>query len=249
MWHLQHKKVPKRVALWLKIITICLIFHGTVIWWVFHVHQSADSLYILSIQKKHDYSTPIMFYTPLPQPTIPIAPAVKKNIPIKPTEKAKIATTIAPLEKKAVPSSVPEKKKEPIIEDKKNEPAKKLPAIKKVPEAAQKSPLPAETQQPESHIKAQDSTFSHNYREVEAWRRGAQLQKELVHQWHPPIGISADCSCDISFFVTPQGIVEKITMTKSSGVVMFDISARQALLSTKMPPWTHGKPLIITFKQ
>lgn len=95
----------------------------------------------------------------------------------------------------------------------------------------------------------ENAQVSNNFREVEALRRGAQLQKELVHKWQPPIGVSPDCTCDISFFVTKQGTIEQLKMVKSSGVMMFDISARQALFSMKMPQWTYGKPLIISFKQ
>lgn len=94
-----------------------------------------------------------------------------------------------------------------------------------------------------------DAHVSNNYREVEALRRGAQLQKELGQKWHPPIGVSPDCACDVSFFVNKHGSVENIKMIKSSGVIMFDISTRQALFSMKMPQWTHGKALIINFKQ
>lgn len=94
-----------------------------------------------------------------------------------------------------------------------------------------------------------NAQVSNNYREVEALRRHAQLQKELVQKWHPPIGVSPDCSCDISFFVNNKGIIENIKMVKSSNVTMFDISARQALFLMKMPQWTYGNPLVISFKQ
>ena len=90
---------------------------------------------------------------------------------------------------------------------------------------------------------------SNNYREVEALRMQAQLQKEIVQKWKPPIGVSPDCTCDVSFFVNTTGGVENIKMAKSSGVMMFDISTRQALCAIKMPHWTHGKTLTITFKQ
>jgi 2-keto-4-pentenoate hydratase/2-oxohepta-3-ene-1,7-dioic acid hydratase in catechol pathway len=91
--------------------------------------------------------------------------------------------------------------------------------------------------------------ISHNYREVEALRKQAQLQKELVQTWKPPIGVSPDCACEISFFVNSTGKIEHIKMVKGSGVMMFDISARQALFAMKMPQWTYGKPFTINFRQ
>jgi len=95
----------------------------------------------------------------------------------------------------------------------------------------------------------ENALISHNYREVEALRRGAQLQKELVQKWKPPIGISPDCMCEVSFSVSTSGAIEDLKMAKSSGVMMYDISVRQALFAMKMPQWTYGKPLIISFKQ
>jgi hypothetical protein len=91
--------------------------------------------------------------------------------------------------------------------------------------------------------------ISDNYREVEALRKHAQLQKEIIEKWKPPIGVSPECTCDVSFFVNNKGMLEHIKMIKNSGVMMFDISARQALCAIKMPQWTYGKTLTINFRQ
>ena len=107
------------------------------------------------------------------------------------------------------------------------------------------------------HSKASEGTalipdnahVSHNYRQVEALRMQAQLQKEIVQKWKPPIGVSPDCTCDVSFFINTAGGIENIKMVKPSGVMMFDISARQTLCAIKMPHWTYGKTLTINFKQ
>ena len=46
-----------------------------------------------------------------------------------------------------------------------------------------------------------------------------------------------------------NGKIEDIKIIKSSGVMMFDISVRQAIFAMKMPQWTYGKPFTINFKQ
>ena len=146
-----------------------------------------------------------------------------------------------------------EKKVEPKLEQKKIE----SPVEKAVP-AEIPQPIVAQQVEPKaidipsgpSALQIPDNAHvSNNFREVEALRRGAQLQKELVQKWRPPVGVSSDCCCDISFSVSKKGIVQQLKMIKSSGVLMFDISARQALFAMKMPQWTYGKPLIISFKQ
>jgi len=88
-----------------------------------------------------------------------------------------------------------------------------------------------------------------NYREVEAHRRQVLLQKELAKCWKPPIGVPHDCVCEIKVVVNWNGIVKELDVAKSSGVLMYDVTARSALHTMKMPAWSKGKSLTITFKQ
>ncbi len=193
-----------------------------------------------------------------------IALAKVEQEPVKSTKPVEKVVTAIPKK----PDVKPEEKKidepkkaEPIAEPKKEEIAvKKIEAVASTPSPLAKALDIQSNVVPAKEIKAllhmaptidipANAQISNNYREVEALRRHAQLQKELVQKWHPPIGVSPDCSCDISFFVNNKGIIEDIKMVKSSNVTMFDISARQALFSMKMPQWTYGNPLVISFKQ
>lgn len=198
---------------------------------------------------------------PAPQKTTlaAVKPVASPKAPIVDTKKP---VTVAAAPQKTTPpvkqevAKVEPKKIEPKAEEvKKIEPPQKVAAIE--------TPQPAQTKEVTQPPIAQaldieqtvvpfvpeNAHISHNYREVEALRRGAQLQKELVQKWKPPIGVSPDCMCEISFFVTTTGKIENLKMAKSSGVMMYDISARQALSAMTMPQWTHGKPLTINFKQ
>lgn len=266
-------------------------------------------MYAFSVNKKMDYSIPIIFkpqlqYSTLKTPKVKITTSsfakasadkpkvaaykpttITKAIKTEPIKKqTEKATTIASDSAKAtsdkakkveakkivepVKKTVPAEAIKPVIPEK-IEPAQKIepasaqaiadrpkkeiasaPAEKKEPPLATAQPTPAEI--PIRNVMedgVKNAQVSNNFREVEALRRGAQLQKELVQKWQPPIGVSPDCACDISFFVNKQGTIENLKMVKSSGVMMFDISARQALFAMKMPQWTYGKPLIINFKQ
>src|SRR4029079_10513796 len=72
-------------------------------------------------------------------------------------------------------------------------------AVKKITETPAAKTTEKKIEAKENIVKNDTQALvSNNYREVEALRRGAQLQKELVQKWHPPLGISADCTCDIS---------------------------------------------------
>lgn len=221
-----------------------------------------DHHYTISLHKKLDYSAPIIFVpcgtslqtthtknstnkTSSPKPKImqtkTLTNALNKVVNIqKPT-------TIANVEQKKIVEPLP------ITHNKQNSNTTNTELKKEIP----KKPVVAKTpiaqaldiQQTIKQIIPKDAQISYNYREAEALRCNAQLQKELVQQWKPPFGVSAECSCDISFFVNKRGVIENLKITKASGVMMYDISARQALFSMKMPPWTYGKSIIINFKQ
>ena len=253
----------------------------------------------LSVHKKLDYSTPILFIPLGVQTTktklipvkkiTPVAakPATsKKTIPIKPTTvaavipkkvnppKITINNSIAVADVKKIEPIKADVKVEPKIEkqeklvQQKENPQEKSPSFEPSSAKASEARQAFTTEQSRSirtsggdiaqaldiqqtitPVIPENAHISNNYRQVEALRMQAQLQKEIVQKWKPPIGVSPDCTCDVSFFVNTNGGVENIKMAKASGVMMFDISARQALCAIKMPHWTYGKILTITFKE
>lgn len=267
---LQLKNIHKRHLLWAKLFGICLFIHLVFLFWIFCIYRDNSYMLTLSINKKLDYSCPIMF--------VPLGttPAVKPATTTKPTaQPAQNKTAITPIKQipnKAVPTPKPTtvaaaipNKTNPVkqevakVDVKKPEPAKQDTASSFAKASADTSvkpdvkPTPVaqalDTQQTVIPIIPPEAHVSHNYREVEALRKQAQLQKEIVQKWSPPIGVSPDCMCEVSFFVTSTGKIENIKIIKSSGVMMFDISVRQAIFAMKMPQWTYGKPLTISFKQ
>ena len=209
-----------------------------------------------NIPKKTTASTkqPISVITPKPASSFAKASEDKQK---KPT------TVAASIPKKIEPIKEEIKKVEPVKQEvAKVEPKKEVKKeIEKIVEKNEPSVAQAldieQTIVPPSFAEASEGTavvpenahVSHDYREVEALRKQAQLQKEIVQTWKPPIGVSPDCMCEVSFFVNSTGKIEDIKMIKGSGVMMFDISARQALFATKMPQWTYGKPFTINFRQ
>lgn len=188
---------------------------------------------------------------PTKKPTTVAAVIPKKTT--EPIKKELPKTEIKKIEevKKEIPKIEP--KKEEPIKQKDDKPQEKTPSFDKLRTSGGDIVSPVaqtlDTQQTITAVIPENAQISHNYREVEALRRNAQLQKELVQKWKPPIGVSPDCMCEVSFFVNSTGAIEDLKMVKSSGVVMYDISARQALFAMKMPQWTHGKPFTISFKQ
>ncbi|HEX4069045.1 MAG TPA: TonB C-terminal domain-containing protein [Candidatus Babeliales bacterium] len=203
--------------------------------------------------KKIATTKPVVPITPAKKPTtvaaaIPKKKEPKKEIPpaTKKTEEIKEADV-----KKTEPikQEVLQKTAEPI----KPKPIAQASSCAKASSYAEatkdRSEDRLDTEQQIVPIIPENAHISHNYREAEALRKQAQLQKELVQTWKPPIGVSPNCICEVAFFVSSKGKIENIKMIQSSGVMMFDISVRQALFAMKMPQWTYGKPFTISFKQ
>jgi len=270
----QHKNIHKKHLLWAKLASICLLLHFIFLFLIFFVYQDNNYIFSISIHKNVDYSSPIMFMpcpittTNVSKKTLSVAPKkpttiIAKSAPQLTTVQSKPNSVESTTESKkptsttepAKPITTEIKKEREITKQKMEETKKDTSKTEplKTPEPLSQTPknLPINPQENliPSLVIPENAHICHNHRETEALRRGAQLQKELVQQWKPPRGISPDCMCEISFFVNKKGNLENLKTIKSSGIVMYDISARQALLTMKMPPWTYGKPLIISFKQ
>lgn len=85
--------------------------------------------------------------------------------------------------------------------------------------------------------------------EWEQMQRQTELQESMIEVWQPPLGLSDDLSCEIQVVFDLQGAIKAIVMYKASGSSMFDMSARQAVYSLKVPQWAYGKEVIIAFTQ
>jgi hypothetical protein len=207
----------------------------------------------LSLNKHIDYSARILFI-PVSSPiqTQPMV-SISRNITYDPTPKPsalltpipsnQINTIVMPTKKEAI------QKKTSVITPSQSVKPKQL-QLSTQPTIIPKTEVPVPfVKETTSAIIPHNAHVSHNYKEVEALRRTALLQKELVNYWKPPVGTPKDISCEISFFVDAQGTIKNSVVTKSSGVMMYDISARQALCSMKMPQWTYKKTLTINFTQ
>jgi len=197
------------------------------------------------VQKSLIPQAPTVIPQPEQKPTTSIeALSLKESVETKETKKSTPASPTTP-QKKQPPTKEINKK---IIE-----PQKILSTPAAIP-AQKKNPQPIKninSDATKSHIPPipENTQISDNFRHVEALRKGAQLQKELVTQWKPPLGAAKDSCCEIEFTIDKTGHIQKYAMIKSSGNLLYDISAKQALYSCTMPRWTYEKSLTISFIQ
>jgi hypothetical protein len=84
---------------------------------------------------------------------------------------------------------------------------------------------------------------------LEMQRQHESFYTAIAQSWHPPIGTSRDCACQITLQIAWDGSIQKLIIDKSSGVLIYDVAARNALYTMPMPSWTHGKTLTVTLRQ
>jgi len=184
----------------------------------------------------------------------------KKKIEEKKLEKKK-----APEKKKIEEKGIVEEKKDPSSasgrteEDKKPVEIKKPepePEIKKSDENEISQPVrpealegQADTLLDQSQIDEQDLNFefSGSYRDLEALQQFQELQEEISRCWRPPVGIAQTVSCQIKVSFDWDGKAQQIETVKPSGILMFDVSSRNAVHAMEAPKFVRGKTFTITF--
>lgn len=90
--------------------------------------------------------------------------------------------------------------------------------------------------------------FSGSYRDLEALQQFQELQQEISRCWRPPVGIAQDVSCQIKVSFDWEGRLQQQETVKSSGILMFDVSSRNAVAAMEAPKFVRGKTFTITFK-
>ncbi len=234
MWLWQHKSVRRRHLLWLKLCGLSAAFHGIFFFFLFFIYRDASFAIALTIRRKLFNKTASVIFVSLPEqkeqlcviPKIASMQSVATTI----TKKTKIISKKQVKIKKQVVSKVQYNKE-----------------IKQKHDNHKTDAKPKKIIQADAQPKA-IQIFAH-YKEVEAYRRYTLFQKKLLKYWHPPIGASQDCMCEIEASIGCGGAIQKLDIITSSGVLMYDISAQSSLYAMNMPIWVCGRSLLITFKQ
>lgn len=267
----QWKNVHKKAVIWGHLVSITLMLHilgGYIFFsWLRHGIQHVR----LTMQR--DVSKiPVVFGRPhLAQSTVP-TPVLPAQSMVKKGTASSLKTSIAQ------PNSVKKKGEKKIVQKKtstKKKPVKK--EIKKTPpkkEVLQKKELSVKKEEPKKIEKkdvpviekvietpivvtpvtaqsvvesvmqpAQEETVSGVNKEE------AELYALVAQQWAPPVGIAASHECEVSAEIGWNQEIIKAWVSKKSGILMYDLAARKAVMQTKFPLWTRGKTVTIRFVQ
>lgn len=170
--------------------------------------------------------------------------AVKKEIPKsqpatqKPTPKKPLAKP----ESKVVKAAP-----KPVVPPKVAQQPKKIPVVQ--PEPSIKQELPALAYAEQQATLSNESVIYVGREDAQLLKIHDEIVQELHKHWQSPVGMTSDCSCLVNVCVSAKGTISDVLIEKPSGVLVYDIAARSAVLAMNMPKWVWGKKISIAFNQ
>lgn len=180
-----------------------------------------------------------------PQKTMLSAKSIKKNpleIDTKKKQPALKKTSNPEQKKKSASTKKGPLKKEELIHTKEKIAPEEKKTLEKESACLDKPP-----EQPASYFNNPESTEI-SLDQLEMLRKIDHLQQELLSVWHPPIVQKSNPSCILELYVNWEGSIESITIKESSGILIFDTAARNAVRNMHIPLWAKGKSITITLK-
>jgi outer membrane biosynthesis protein TonB len=75
------------------------------------------------------------------------------------------------------------------------------------------------------------------------------LRGAVSQNWRPPLGFKRDLETVVEVFVDAAGVMERVDIKQSSGVLVFDASVELAINQVVWPSEAWGKSHTLTFKQ
>lgn len=263
MWLWQRSGEQPNVILLRRILAVISLGHGCALLWMFVFYGDHTSLYsrqMIEVLLDADVTIVVDPLSKVVNKTMPVvAPTPQTAVAKKETAPA---TTVA-----MQPKSQPKKEQPKSQQKKESDSAKAATDRKKdeqkkdiVKKEAEKQ-KPIEQTQPSSKQesskqasgKAQDATTQnvihvghHEYAALEVQKL---IQQEAQRCWKAPIGVGNDVSCQVMVRVDHNGAIRDITLSQQSGVLMYDVHARQAVSRMQFPRGAWGKEVVVYFKQ
>ncbi len=90
-----------------------------------------------------------------------------------------------------------------------------------------------------------DNVIFVGYEELDECVIGSKIQHAIIQSWTPPVGLDQGVCCEMKITISPHGAADSIEVIKTSGVLVFDMSARTALQQIEFPKEVHGKTIMI----
>lgn len=83
--------------------------------------------------------------------------------------------------------------------------------------------------------------------EYDEYALNGRIQQAVLRFWRRPVGFAKELSCEISLQINEIGKAAQVKITQSSGVLVYDMAARTAILKAEYPREIWNKALILQF--
>jgi len=275
MLHWRRKLLRRfsRHVFWAKLLLFSSVVHAVLLFVVFFMYKGSYFSYRVTVSRSFLASGAPVVFLPLYK-TIQ-QKQIKKNSPsvhtkttktTGPKQTTKLAAVVKPKKKSIAKKTVQKKKRSTTVAKK-----KKKPAVKKITKKIAK-PIKKEiktvnkkkTSSPIHKKKKNVQALVHSNRtsvpkqqepiyvgqmEMDAQWMQNEMHKEVTKKWRPPVGLSKDLVCILKVLIDWHGNTTHTTVEQPSGVLLYDISTRTAMMQLTLPSWAYGKEFTITFKQ
>ena len=228
-----HKQL-RRYRFWAKLLYVSLLGHIVFLFSLLFMYKGDYFSYNVTVSRMNISSgAPVIFLPFHKVVSKSPAPKKKQSVAKQKQKQAKKATVVV--------QEKPKKKKEvkKIVE-------KKV-AQKKSAPAPKKMEKPSVAQSVQKNI--EQAPVYVGRVQMEALRMQDEMHAAMSEHFKPPVGLAKDLVCVLKILVDWNGTIKQTMVHESSGVLMYDISARTAVAHATAPKSTYGKEFCITFKQ
>jgi len=259
-----HKKYP----VYAQLVLIILLVHGVLLLPCFLLRHGQTPYHLNINTTKMNPNLPVVF-VPLQESITANVSSVKqatshrakggarkknliaKNSASKPKEQVK---TVALTKKETKPKKVaakknnlPKQKAKKVEEQVLKQQVAQREVVQEKPEIKQ---VAAEQKPAQKEVAVPDALYV-GRADLDQLAMQNAIQAILSLSWQPPLGLPEDLACQISFKIGNKGVIEELVMTKSSGILMYDIAVQSALYESggQLPASSYGKEFCITFTQ
>lgn len=250
----QPRRWPKRYYFFVQLFGMFFLIHIIVLCGLVILCSKEKRSYALTVSSIHTPSNVHIVFLPLyktvDQGGLMQTQEVSKIHESKKTSTQQLQIKTIPVknEKQHAQSTIVKEKK------KQNRMPPKTLSVRGVKQTPKPQPQQLEQEKEQKqypHVTSDSQATTHyiGREELSLLHMQVRIQQMLHTVWKPPVGIAKEVYCQIHFCVNNKGTVERADIYKTSGILLYDISARNAALQLKLSAWAYGKEFCVTFKQ